>query len=75
MPLWETSSEEILPMAMLRRQQVQVEVRPPTSLELAYDLLSQPQPLFASRWASPAQAVVVQGSGGPEVWVPIRPAA
>jgi len=75
MPLWETSSEEILPMAMLRRQQAQAEVRPPTSLELAYDLLS-PRPLFASRWASPVQAVVVQASAGPEVWIPIpKPAA
>ena len=71
MPLWETSSEEILPMAMLRRQQAQAEVRPPTVLEQAYDLLSQPRP-FASRWASPAQVAVdykVQASGLPEVWV------
>ena len=71
MPLWETSSEEIIPLAMLQRQQAQVDVQPPTSLELAYDLLS-PRPLFASRWASPVQGVVVPaGSAEPEVWVPI----
>ena len=59
-------------MAMLRRQQAQAEVRPPTLLELAYDLLSQPRP-FASRWASPVQVAVdykVQASASmPEVWV------
>ncbi len=74
MPLWETSSEEIIPLAMLQRQQAQVEVRPPTSLELAYDLLA-PRPPFASRWASPVQAVVVRGFGAPEVWVPTKAVA
>jgi hypothetical protein len=64
MPLLESSSEEILPMAMLRPQQAQSEARPPTPLERTYDLLAKSQPLFVSRWTTLAPHV--SSSSSPE---------